>query len=453
MKNYDLLIKNGTCYLPKNPSSPWSSCEPQNVDIGIKDGQISVIGDLQAASANKTIDASGLTVLPGLIDTQVHLREPGLTHKEDILHGTKGAVLGGITGVFEMPNTFPTTIDATALNAKLAIAEKSAYCNYAFYVGASTDNIDKLAELEKLPGCSGIKVFMGSSTGSLLVSDEEQLEQAIKTGERRMAFHCEYEPLLIENKKLVEDNPGNVHLHPEWRNTEVALTATKIIVRLAKKHNRRVHILHITTKDEMQFLREEKQGDLISVETTPQHLTLNAPDCYDDLGTLAQMNPPIRSKDHQDGLWEGVDNGTVDIIGSDHAPHTLEEKLNFEYPNTPSGMTGVQTSVPLLLNHFNNDKISLERIIQLMCTTPCRLFGLKNKGAIHTGFDADFTIVDLNKTKVISNDWIASVSKWTPFNGKTVKGWPTHTVVAGKLVMENDEVLCEAAGNPYTFEK
>lgn len=452
MKKYDLILKNGTCYLPTNNTSPLSGVSPTQSDIAVKDGKITEVGTLDPADAEKVLDLNGLCVFPGLIDTQVHFREPGLTHKEDLFHGTKGAVLGGITGIFEMPNTKPGTTDEPALQEKLSIAEKTAHCNYAFYMGATTDNLEELDKLEQLPGAAGIKVFMGSSTGSLLVSDESQLDRAIQNGKRRMAFHCEYEPLLIERKLLVENNPGRVSLHPEWRNVEVALKATQIIVKLAKKHNRPVHILHITTKDEIEFLHQQKEGTLISVETTPQHLTLSAPECYDELGTLAQMNPPIRTIEHQNGLWEGVKNNTVDIIGSDHAPHTLEEKLKNEYPNTPSGMTGVQTSLPLLLDHYNNGKLTLERIIDLMCLAPCRLFKVKNKGAIANGFDADFTVVDPEKQVTITNEWIASKSGWTPFHNKTVKGWPTHTIIAGNIVMQNDQVLLEATGKPFVFE-
>ncbi|MCH8539117.1 MAG: dihydroorotase, partial [Alkalimonas sp.] len=301
-------------------------------NIAIIDGCIAAIGT-DGWSSQKTMDATGLHLLPGVIDTQVHFREPGLTHKEDIAHGSKGAVLGGVTGFFEMPNTNPLTLSADCLQAKLDSAAENSYCNYAFYIGGSAANLGQLARLEQLPGCAGIKVFMGSSFGDLLAEQDELLLQILQDGCRRVAIHAEDEARLRERKALAVDS---VQSHPLWRDAESALLATKRIVALAEQANRPLHILHISTAEEMAYLSAFKHR--VTVETTPHHLTLCAPDCYQRLGSLAQMNPPVRDALHQQGLWQGIADGTVDILGSDHAPHTLAEKSK-PYPDSPSGMT------------------------------------------------------------------------------------------------------------------
>ncbi len=449
MKNYDLLIKNGTVLVPTDPSQPLASVTETKTNVAINKGQIVEVGPLEGALSDHTIDAQGLHILPGLIDTQVHFREPGLEHKEDLKTGTQGAALGGITAVFEMPNTHPSTTTSKDLDSKLKLANNRCFTDFAFYIGASPENVNELKELESLPGCSGVKVFMGSSTGDLLIKESGLLEEVVKNGSRRMAVHCEDENRLIERKSIVEKNPGDVSLHPVWRDEITALNATQSIVDLAKKHNRPVHVLHITTKQEMDYLKENK--DFVSVECTPQHLTLSSPECYEKLGTLAQMNPPIRGIDHQNRLWQGVKEGTVDIIGSDHAPHTLKEKLESTYPKTPSGMTGVQTSVPLMLDHIHHKRLTLTKLVELMCLNPCKLFKIKNKGAVAKGFEGTLTLVDLNKSKTITNKSTASRSGWTPFDGKNVVGWPTHTIIRGTVVMQNDDLNETPQGQPIEF--
>ena len=450
MKTYDLIIKNAMCAVPVSLNDPLKGVQFKKVDLGIIHGKIEEVGSLSQESSPHVIEGSGLHVLPGLIDTQVHFREPGLEHKEDLSTGTQGAILGGITAVFEMPNTSPGTTTQEALEHKIHLAQDRAFCDYAFYVGACPENIDQLTHLETLPGVCGVKVFMGSSTGSLLVSQPEMLDLVVKNGRRRMAAHCEDESRLIERKALVIDQPGDVKLHPVWRDELTALNATKLMVQLAEKHGRPVHVLHVTTQQEMQFLKDHKLA--VTVECTPQHLTLSSPQCYEELGTLAQMNPPIRSEEHQKALWEGVANNTVDIIGSDHAPHTLKEKLDNQYPNTPSGMTGVQTTVPVMLNHVHEGRLTLERLVELMCLNPCKLFGIKNRGAIKEGYEASLTLVDLKKQVTITDQWIASRSGWTPFDGKKVVGWPTHTLLRGKVVMEQDEIKTVPQGRPLEFQ-
>ncbi|MEO0731044.1 MAG: dihydroorotase, partial [Pseudomonadota bacterium] len=305
-------------------------------DIACSDGRIAAIGQLNTADAAETVACAGLHILPGVIDSQVHFREPGLTHKEDLETGSRAAVVGGVTAVFEMPNTNPLTTTPDALADKIAAARNRMYCDFAFYVGGTRENIDHIPELERLEGAAGIKVFMGSSTGNLLVEDDPSLDKIIAKLTRRAAFHAEDEDRL--NARMDERITDDPRSHPVWRDPEAALLATRRLVGMAEKHRKRVHVLHISTGDEMDYLSQHKRW--ASVEVTPHHLTLEAPECYERLGTRAQMNPPVRDAAHRARIWEAIVDGTVDVLGSDHAPHTIEEK-DHVYPGSHSGMTGV----------------------------------------------------------------------------------------------------------------
>jgi dihydroorotase len=435
-QTFDLVFKGGTVV---------NQAGEGLADIGVRGGRIAEIGSIGEGMAGETIDASGLHILPGVIDTQVHFREPGLEHKEDLETGSRSAVLGGVTAVFEMPNTRPPTTSAEALADKVARATGRMHCDFAFFVGATRDNVDDLAELELQPGAAGVKVFMGSSTGDLLVDDEETLARILATIRRRAAFHAEDEARLRERMPLQRE--GDPWSHSEWRDPEAALAATERLLRLATAAGKRVHVLHVSTGAEMQFLATYK--DIASVEVTPQHLTLTADEAYAALGTKAQMNPPLRSRVHQQILWWGVERGVVDVLGSDHAPHTLEEKGK-SYPATPSGMPGVQTLVPVMLDHVNAGRLSLARFVDLTSAGPQRIFGIAGKGRIAVGYDADLTIVDLEAERVIENSWIGSKCGWTPFAGRRVKGWPVGTLVRGRLAMWQGE-LGQARGEPVRF--
>ncbi len=439
-ENYDLIVRGGILV---------SHDGIARADLGVRDGHIAAIGGLASSSAGETLDAGGLHVLPGVIDTQVHFREPGAEHKEDLESGTRAAVLGGVTTIFEMPNTRPATTSAEALADKLDRARGRAWCDYAFFIGASAENADELGALERLPGCCGVKLFLGSSTGDLLVDDEAALERVLASGSRRIAVHSEDEGRLRERRALVERG-GDVHLHPEWRDVETAVRATKRLIRLARAAARRVHVLHVSTAQEIELLARHK--DLATVEVTPQHLTLAAPECYDALGTLAQMNPPLRDASHREGLWRGVAAGVVDVVGSDHAPHSREEKAR-PYPASPSGMPGVQTLLPILLDHVNAGRLTLLRLMDLVCAGPARIYGLAAKGRLAAGYDADLTLVDLREKRRIANDWIASRCGWTPFAGREVTGWPVATVVRGRVGMREGELLGEARGAPARFSE
>ncbi len=437
MANHDVIFTGGTVV----------NHDGRHVcDIAVKDGRISAIGALSDETATETIDVKGLHILPGVIDSQVHFREPGLDHKEDLETGSRGAVLGGVTAVFEMPNTKPLTTTAERLADKIARARNRMFCDFAFYVGGTRENTDEIPELEQLEGSAGIKVFMGSSTGDLLVEDDQSLDRIIAKLGRRAAFHAEDEPRLIAREgERIEGDPSS---HPVWRDATAALMATQRLVGFAEKHKKRIHVLHISTADEMVFLADHKEW--ATVEVTPHHLTLVAPECYEQLGTYAQMNPPVRDAQHQAGIWAGLNSGVVDVLGSDHAPHLRSEK-DVPYPQSHSGMTGVQTLVPIMLDHVNAGRLSLERFVDLTSHGPQRIFGIRNKGRIAMGYDADFTIVDLERTQTIENSWVASRCGWTPYDGKTVKGWPIGTVIRGRRVMWDGEILGAAGGAPVRF--
>jgi dihydroorotase len=415
-------------------------------DIGIRDGRIVAMGSLGSAKTMDTLDARGLHILPGVIDTQVHFREPGLTHKEDLETGSRAAVAGGVTAVFEMPNTQPLTTCEQTLAAKVGAARHRMLCDFAFFVGGTRENIEDIPRLERLEGSAGIKVFMGSSTGSLLVDDPPSLENIVARLSRRASFHAEDEERLKARAHLRV--PGDPSSHPVWRDEEAALIATKRLVGYAEKHRRRIHVLHISTAEEMDFLQEHKEW--ASVEVTPHHLTLAAPECYRELGNYVQMNPPVRDARHRERIWAALADGVVDVIGSDHAPHTREEK-DHPYPGSHSGMTGVQTLVPIMLDHVNAGRLSLQRLVDLTSHGPQRLFGIRGKGRIAVGWDADLTLVDLKRRETIRDSWIESRVGWTPYDGKQVTGWPVGTFVRGRRVMWQGELAKSGFGEPVRF--
>ena len=436
-ESFDLLIRGGVIATP-NGIAP--------ADVGVIGGRIAAIGSLAGAAAAEIFEARGLHVLPGVMDTQVHFREPGNEHKEDLASGSLAAILGGVTAVFEMPNTAPPTTTRAAIEDKLARAHGRMHCDHAFYVGATPQNIGALAELERMPGVCGIKAFLGSSTGTLLLSKSEDILAMLKAGKRRVAVHSEDEDRMIARKHLAER--GKPETHPVWRDAEAARMSTERVMRLAKQAGRRLHVLHITTGDEIPLLAAAK--DFCTAETTPQHLTLSAPECYERLGTYAQMNPPIRDESHRQALWAAVTQGVIDVIGSDHAPHTREEKDRI-YPDTPSGMPGVQTLATILLDHVNKGNLTLERFIDLTSAGPQRIFGIAGKGRIARGYDADFTIVDMGLSRTIENKWIASTCGWTPFDGMATKGWPVATILRGHIVMRDFAATGRAQGQPVRF--
>ncbi len=439
--NFDRIIRNGQV---------TTSTSIAVGDVGIISGKIAAIGDLSHDSAAEIIDATNLLVMPGVIDTQVHFREPGLEHKEDLESGSRAALMGGVTGILEMPNTNPTTTTREALEDKLNRAAGRAWCHYGFFVGASTDNVSELRELESLPGTPGIKIFMGSSTGTLLVGKDEELREVLLAGNKRCPIHAEDEPRNTECKSLISANP-HAREHPFLRDAESARLATERILRLSHETGRPVHILHISTALEPPMIAEAKrQGLGTTAEVTPQHLFFNAPDCYDRLGTLAQMNPPIRSQEHREGLWKALSEGVFDVFGSDHAPHTLEEKA-LPYPKSPSGMPGVQTMLSVLLTFVHQGRLDLQTMIKMACETPADLYGMQGKGRLEVGYDADIVLVDQHRTQVFERSMVESKSGWSPYEGESLTGWVEHVILGGELAVRSGERVGKPAGQMLNF--
>lgn len=431
----ELVLSGGTVHTPSGPVV---------ADVAVLAGKIIGVGTYP--EAGRRIDCTGLDVLPGVIDSQVHFREPGLEHKEDLETGSRAAVMGGITAVFEMPNTNPNTDTQMRIHDKLERAHHRMFCDHAFYVGATADNAEELAELERIPGTAGVKIFMGASTGSLLVAEDSALARVLAHGRRRVAIHAEDEDRMNARKDLrVEGDPSS---HPVWRDDESAMLATRRILRLAREAKRPIHILHITTPAELELIAQHR--DIATCEVTPQHLTMAAEDVYPRLGTYAQMNPPIRSEAHRQGLWHWLRQGVPDVIGSDHAPHTKEEKAK-TYPNSPSGMPGVQTLLPLMLDHVAKGNMTIERLIDMTSSGVQRVFGLVGKGRIAAGYDADFTVVDRKGTFTITDDWNQSRCGWTPYAGMTLEGRVVGTIVRGYSAMWEGELASQALGEPLRF--
>jgi dihydroorotase len=437
-EHFSLIIRDGTAVLP------WGEAA---ADIGVRHGRIAAIGVPASATADEVFDASGLHVLPGLIDPPVHLRDPGDAAIESIPTGTKAAVLGGITAVFDMPNTAPAITDAKSLAWKQDYVERVAWCDMGLYVGATKGNIAELATLETARGVCAIKVFAGSSTGDLLVEDDESLERVMRSGRRRIAYHSEDEFRLQARKGLFKSGDPYVR-HMEWRDEECAFLGTRRILAIARATGRQAHILHVSTAEEFSYLKDFK--DITTAEVLVNHLTQVAPDCYERLAGFGVMNPPIRSERHRDAAWAAVRDGTVDTIGSDHAPHPRAAKLK-PWPEVPAGLTGAQTLVPVMLDHVNAGRLPLARMVDLLCAGPARVYGAIGKGRLAAGYDADFSIVDLKRRRTIEESWIVTPAGWTPFAGMQVTGWPAATVVRGRIVMRDDEVLGEPSGKLVRF--
>jgi dihydroorotase len=438
--HYDLLIRNGTAVLP------WGS---EQTDIGVRHGRIAALGVSSGATADETIDAAGLHVLPGLIDSHVHLRDPGDAAIETIPTGTRAAVLGGLAAVFDMPNTSPSITDADRLAWKQAYVERESWCDIGLYVGGSKTNIPQLATLEAGRGVCAVKVFAGSSTGDLLVEDDEHLERIMRAGRRRIAYHSEDEYRLQARRSLFQRGAPHVR-HMEWRDEETAFLGTRRLMALAQATGRPAHILHVSTAEELEYLKDFR--DLATCEVLVNHLTQVAPEVYETLQGFGVMNPPIRGPRHYEAAWKAVNDGTVDTVGSDHAPHSREKKL-LPWPDCPAGLTGIQTIVPVMLNHVAAGRLSLARLVDLMCAGPARVYGVVGKGRLAAGYDADFTLVDLQRQRRIEESWIVSPCGWTPFADMQITGWPVATIIRGRAVMRDNEVLGTPQGRLVRFAR
>jgi len=438
--SFDLLLQNGVAVLP------WGDVQ---ADIAVRNGRIAAIGK-NLGDAAEIFDAANLHILPGIIDPHVHFRDGGaggIDGVEDMLSGSKGAILGGVTTVFDMPNTTPAATDAAALHAKRAYISGHAYCEVGIYVGATKENADSLGELEAMDAVCAIKVFAGSSTGNLLVEDDASIERVMRSGRRRIAFHSEDEYRLQARKPLFKTGDP-YSSHAVWRDVECAFLGTRRIMALARKTNRPAHILHVSTAEELNYLKDFR--DIASVEVLLNHLVQSGPEIYERLGPYAVMNPPLRDAKHAAAAWAAVADGTVDTIGSDHAPHSRAAKEK-PWPDCAAGLTGVQTLLPLMLDQVNQGRLSLLRLADLMAAGPARIYGAVNKGRIAAGYDADFSIVDLRRSQKIENAQMATKCGWTPFDGLTVAGWPVATIIRGRTVMRDAEVLGAPSGRPVAF--
>ncbi len=433
---YNLLIHNARIARPDGTTFEG--------DVACEDGRITRMDASITVAARETIDAAGKLLMPGVIDPQVHFREPGNEHKEDLGSGSRAAVRGGVTSFLEMPNTAPPTTTQTALDEKLALAAQKSVANYGFFIGATPDNLEALNTVA--PAC-GIKIFMGSSTGTLLVNRAEDLERIFANGTRLIAVHAEDEA-RINARRAQFAGRTDPAVHSEIRDNETARLATELALTLSKKYQRRLHILHLSTREEVAMLRAGKPA-WVTAEAIPNHLFLNTTD-YARLGTLVQMNPPIRSPQDNTALWEGLHDGIIDFIATDHAPHTLEEKRR-AYPNTPSGMPGVETSLPLMLTAMHDGRCTLAEIQKWMCSGPAEAYRIPNKGKILEGWDADLTLVDIEHARPVRNEETFTRVRWSPWNGRELRGWPQYTIVNGEIAFDNGYIREQTRGRRLTY--
>ncbi|MGF1482666.1 MAG: dihydroorotase [Cyanophyceae cyanobacterium] len=438
MTNATILIHQARILLPNG--------EFLTGDVQIRNGQIVQVAPNIPAAEAKVIDANGLTLLPGVIDPQVHFREPGLEHKEDLFTASCACAQGGVTSFLEMPNTRPLTTTQAALDDKLERAAQKCLVNYGFFIGATAENLPDLREAK--PAC-GIKIFMGSAHGALLVSVEQELEPIFAAGSRLIAVHAEDQARILERRQQFA-NISDPAIHSQIQDEQAALNATKLALKLSKKYQRRLHILHLSTGIEAEYLREDKP-EWVTAEVTPQHLLLNT-EAYKEIGTLAQMNPPLRTPANNEVLWQALLDGVIDFIATDHAPHTLEEKARV-YPNSPSGMPGVETSLPLMLTQALQGRCSIAQVSHWMSTAVAQAYRIPNKGAIAPGYDADLVLVDLESTHRVKREELKTKCGWSPFEGWKLTGWPVVTIVGGQVVYERGQLHTEVRGQALKFEE
>jgi len=438
---YDLVIQNASIAHPDGTTAAG--------DVACQNGRIAKIDNMINAVGREHIDAAGRLLIPGVIDPQVHFREPGATDKEDLASGSRAAVRGGVTSFLEMPNCNPPTTDQEQLDWKLARAASSCAANFGFFIGATCDNLEALNNV--YPAC-GIKIFMGSSTGDLLVDKQEHLERIFGNGQRLIAVHAEDETRIQDRTRalLKQGEVADYSLHSQIRDPQTALIATERALALSEKYGRRLHILHLSTSEEVERLRRDKP-DQVTCEVIPNHLFLNTDD-YAQLGSRVQMNPPIRNPANASGLWSGLHQGIIDIIATDHAPHTLAEKSQ-PYPNSPAGMPGVETSLPLMLTAMQAGQCTLAQVQQWMCSGPARVYGIKNKGHLAEDFDADLTLVDIETTRPVRDNEVFSRAAWSPYAGRELTGWPSYTIVGGQVVFDNGRIRSGVFGRALEFSR
>jgi len=420
------LIKNATVVLPAGTAV---------TSVLIDGHSIVEIDPAIHLGADEVIDATGLLLMPGVVDDQVHFREPGLTHKEDLAHASRACAKGGVTSFLEMPNTIPNAISVSRINDKLDLASKHSLVNYGFYIGATTDNIEDLRNATRTPG---IKIFIGSSTGDLLVDEQAALERIFAETTLPICAHCEDEATVRANARRFAGET-DVAVHSKIRNHEAAIIATRRTIDLATRHRHPFHVLHVSTANEVPLIAAAP--DWVTAEVCPHHLFFNIDD-YESLGSLIKMNPSIKTATDNAKLWDALMEGVITVIATDHAPHTLEEKQQ-PYPDCPSGLPAVENSLALMLNQVAQDRCTIEQVVFWMCSEPSRIWNLKNKGRIEVGYDADLVLVDLNKTSTIRNEQQQTKSRWSPWDGTALTGWPVATWVMGRQVFDDRQNQCQ----------
>ena len=410
-------IRNATVVLPSATIQ---------VDVILDGPTIAEIDPAAHLRVDREVDATGLHLIPGVIDDQVHFREPGLTHKEDLWTASHACAKGGVTTFLEMPNTQPTTTTVQRLHEKLELASTRSIVNYGFYVGATCDNVVELSQATRAPG---IKIFIGSSTGDLLVDDQDALERIFAETTLPITAHCEDEATIRKNAAELGAFTG-VADHSRIRNVEAAVIATRRAFDLAFRHRHRFHLLHTSTAAETELLHDHR--GLITAEACPHHLLFNVDD-YERLGPLIQMNPSLKTAADSEGLWAALQDGRIQVIATDHAPHTLEEKSR-PYPQSPSGLPCVENSLALMLDQVHRGRCSLEQVVHWMCDAPARVWDIVGKGRIEVGYDADLVLVDLKREATVRNDQQVTKCGWSPWDGVTLVGWPVRTWVRGHEV-------------------
>lgn len=420
----------------------------ERTSVLVIDGKIADI-DASAASTSgtpvdQTIDADGLHLLPGVVDDQVHFRQPGLTHKEDLAHASRACAAGGVTTFLEMPNTKPPAVTVEGVREKERMAASDSRVNYGFYIGATPSNVQQLQAATDVPG---IKIFIGSSTGDLLVDEQDALERIFAETSLPICAHCEDEATVRANAERLKGT-SNVADHSRIRDANAAMIATRRSIDLATRHKHRFHVLHVSTAAELDVIVENQPW--ITAEVCPHHLFFNVDD-YQRLGTLIQMNPSIKTADDNAGLWQGLLDGKIQVIATDHAPHTLEEKQQ-PYPASPSGLPAVENSLALMLNQVSQGRCSIEQVAAWMCDAPARVWGIVGKGRIEVGYDADLLLVDMQLRKTIENERQLTKSKWSPWNGTTLQGWPVKTWVGGNLVYDEGRINDDIRGTKPLFD-
>ena len=439
----DILIQNATMVLPETTVIG---------DLLIANGIISQIqpgGGIEASENTHTIDATGLHLLPGIIDPQVHFRDPGQPEKEDLYTGSCAAASGGVTSFLDMPNNVPSQTTLQSMHEKIETGNRRCVTNFGFFIGATESNVEELQKAVgtpdapiAIPGICGIKIFMGSSTGDLLVNESNALEEIFTNTAGLIAVHAEDETRMDERKKLIEGRT-DMAAHAEWRDDITALIATKRAVGYAQATGHRLHVLHLTSGIEADYLSDltslhGAEGEAhITTEVLPQHLTLDESD-VEVLGTRLKMNPPIRYKKDKETLWKRLHDGTIACIATDHAPHTLDSKAK-GFPSAPSGMPGVETSLPVMLTHAARGACTIEQVVKWMASNVAEIYGMIGKGRLEEGYDGDITLVDMTTERMVddANTW--TTVRWNPFHGTKLVGWPTLTVVGGVPVFERNE--------------